>query len=80
MVRVLLTVLGAWLALAVIFAIAFAAIGRSALREDQALGHVSSDQDEARRVAGDVAAPGPDAPETRLPPGPEKRNPPGMTG
>jgi hypothetical protein len=37
---VLLTILGAWSVCAVLAAIAVAAIGRSALREDQALGHV----------------------------------------
>jgi len=37
---VLLAILGAWLVCAVLVAIAFAAIGRSGLQEDQALGHV----------------------------------------
>jgi hypothetical protein len=37
---VLLEILGAWSVCAVLVAIAVAAIGRSALREDQALGHV----------------------------------------
>jgi hypothetical protein len=37
---VLLVILGAWSVCAVLVAIAVAAIGRSALREDEALGHV----------------------------------------
>jgi hypothetical protein len=37
---VLLAILGAWAVCAVLVAIAVAAIGRSGLREDQALGHL----------------------------------------
>jgi len=66
---VLLTVLGAWLVSAVLVAILFAAIGRSALREDQALGHLPSHPGKA----GDVRPTGPDVPGNPLSPGPEER-------
>jgi hypothetical protein len=41
MVGVVLTVVGAWLVLAVLSAFFVAALGRGGLREDQALGHLA---------------------------------------
>jgi hypothetical protein len=51
---VLLTVLAIWLGLAVPAAVFVAALGRSALREDQALGHLPTCAD---APAGVTAAP-----------------------
>ncbi|MFD2092803.1 hypothetical protein [Blastococcus deserti] len=39
----MLTILAAWVALAAVTAVFFAALGRSALREDQELGHLPAD-------------------------------------
>jgi len=62
---VLLTVLGAWLVCAVLVAIVFAAIGRSALREDRALGHPPPDREDGVR-AGERPAPEPAVPANPL--------------
>ena len=75
----LLTVLGAWLVCAVLVGIVFAAVGRSGLREDRALGHLPPDCGETDR-AGDAAAPGAGCPREPLVARTPGEDAPGMTG
>ena len=58
----LVDILGVWLLCSVLVAIVFAAVGRSALREDQALGHVRPDPADAGPAPGDVPSPRVDVP------------------
>jgi hypothetical protein len=67
MARVLLVVLAIWVGLAVPVAVFVAALGRSALREDQALGHVPIPVESTSHAGPGVeavrAAPAPGGPE-----------------